>query len=121
MLRRFGGSRIARLLPIFLLLAGHFPAQVQAQRADTDRTHEAAGAIAATVTTQGTIALAGVLVTLKQGTTDISALATDADGRVRFSQLAAGQYTLVVESQRFDTLSLDVAIAIGEPLEVALD
>lgn len=117
-----GFRQLVRLLTIFFLVFGIAPSFVQAQRAEAPQpTSGLNGVIAATVTTQGTIPLAGVLVTVQSNGADVANLATDGDGHVRFERLPPGRYSIVVAFQGFDTLSTIVTVAPDQPLNVALD
>jgi hypothetical protein len=81
----------------------------------------AAGAIQATVTTQGTIPLGGVLVTLSNSGGEVASVATDGDGKVRFERLKPGDYVIVAASQGFATLKQFVAVTAGAIAERVLD
>jgi hypothetical protein len=82
---------------------------------------QATGVIQATVTTQGTIPLGGVLVTLSSNGREIASLATDGDGKVRFEGLAPATYTIVAASPGFDTLAQEVVVGAGATIERPID
>jgi Carboxypeptidase regulatory-like domain len=114
-------GRFNRLLPLLLLIVLFRPSQAQAQAAESSGPPQRTGVVQGVVTTQGTIPLAGVLVTLLTGTTSVASLASDADGKVRFDRVKPGNYTIVVVSQGFDTLTTNVAVAPGGTVDAVLD
>jgi|KBSSwiStaDraftv2_1062776.scaffolds.fasta_scaffold06403_4 Carboxypeptidase regulatory-like domain len=115
-----GGRRIVRLLTLLSCLAiVHIP--VHAQRTESAQSPSAKGVVQATVTTQGTIPLGGVVVSLLREDAEVASGVTDADGRVRFDQVNPGLYTVLVASQGFDTFRSPITVAASAPNAIAVD
>src|SRR5262245_17798859 len=115
-----GGRWLVHLLTLFSLsFASTLPAH--AQRTESTPGPRATAALQATVTTQGTIPLGGVVVALLQGSIEVATGVTDNEGKVSFDHLAPGAYVLVVASQGFDTLRSIVAIGANATNTVPLD
>src|SRR5262249_45893889 len=112
------GIRLLSLL-LFSLVASSFPAY--AQRTEVSQPARGKGVLQATVTTQGTIPLGGVTVSVMRDGAEVANGVTDGDGRVSFDQLNPGAYSIVVTSQGFDTLTTNVNIVGTTTNTVALD
>ena len=103
-----GRRWLGRLLTLLSVsLASSLP--VYAQRTESAQTIRAKATLHATVTTQGTIPLGGVVVSVVRAGTEAASGVTDAEGKVSFD-LDPGTYSLLVTSQGFDTLKTN---AIG--------
>src|SRR5262245_42797649 len=114
-----GGRWLVRLPALLFLFASPLP--VYGQRSEAAQPVRPKATLQATVTTQATIPLGGVVVSLSRDTTEVASGVTDADGKVTFEQLAPGNYTLVVASQGFDTLRSNVVVAANVANTVTLD
>jgi TonB-dependent receptor-like protein/carboxypeptidase family protein len=106
-----GGRWVIRLLSflLFSVIVTSLPAY--AQRSEASQPARVKAVLVATVTTQGTIALGGVTVSVMRDGAEVANGATDGDGKVSFDQLNPGAYSIVVSSQGFDTLTTNVNVA----------
>ena len=116
-----GGRRMARLLLLISLFVCVRFLPVHAQRSESAQPAASRGVLQATVTTQGTIPLGGIVVSLLRNGGEVASSATDGEGKVRFDQLPPGPYTILAASQGFDTLTSQVVVSAGGPNVVALD
>ena len=91
-----GGGQLVCLLTLLLLISAALSARGSAQRAES--APPAKGTLQATVTTQGTIPLGGVVVSVLREGRAIATGVTDADGTVHVD-LDPGSYTAIVTSQ----------------------
>src|SRR5262245_7435041 len=112
MSRAFSRGRLVRLLAIVILFAA-WSAPAAAQRVESAQPSGRDGVLQGTVTTQGTIALGGVEVSLRRNTTEVASAVSDGDGKVHFDRLEPGTYSVVVSSQGFDTLTATVMLTAG--------
>src|SRR6478752_1975601 len=99
--RRSGGRGICLQLLVLSLLAG----ASNLARAQGPGTAAAptAGTIEGTVTTQnGTIRLAGALISLRQHGIEVASSGTDGDGKYTFADLTPGAYEIVATLDGFD-------------------
>jgi hypothetical protein len=106
------------LILLFVPLASSLP--VYAQRTESAQTVRAKATLHATVTTQGTIPLGGVVVSVLRDGTEAASGVTDADGKVSLD-LDPGTYSLLVTSQGFDALKTTATVAANAANAVALD
>jgi carboxypeptidase family protein/TonB-dependent receptor-like protein len=116
-----GSARFVRLLALCSLLVSFHSVPARAQRAEARQPVVSAGAIQGTVTTQGTIPLGGIVVTLRRDGSDVATAVSDADGKVRFEHLSPGTYSIVAASQGFDTFTSNVAVVGGGTADIAID
>jgi hypothetical protein len=117
----FGGRWLVRLLALLSLVPTARPLPAYAQRAESAQTARARASLQATVTTQGTVPLGGVVVSLLRNGAEVVNGVTDAEGRVTFDQLDPGSYSILVASQGFDTLTSNAVVAVNSTNTVALD
>ncbi len=116
-----GGRWVVRLLSVLFVFATAQSPSAYAQRAESAQTVRAKAVLQATVTTQGSIPLGGVLVSVLRNGTEVINSVTDADGKVTFDQLDPGTYSIVVASQGFDTLTSTATVAANATSTVTLD
>ena len=107
--------RLARRLWIVVVFALLLPAPGLAQSPDL-------GAIEGIVSTQnGTIPLGGIVVSLSNNSGELSTATSDAEGKFRLENLAAGQYSLAAAAEGFASVTQGVAVTLGQTTSVALD
>lgn len=114
---------VRRLLPVVLLLGCSLPPAFAQQ--PPPRTSCApvpsAPSISGVVSTQGDIVLGGALVSLLNRDGEVASYVFDGEGAFRFDTVAPGAYTIVVALDGFDTLTLPVAVAGGQPVALKAD
>ena len=116
-----GGRWVVRLLSVLFVFATAQSPSAYAQRTESAQTVRARAVLQATVTTQGSIPLGGVLVSVLRNGTEVINSVTDADGKVTFDQLDPGTYSIVVASQGFDTLTSTATVTANATSTVTLD
>lgn len=111
---------ILLLLPGVLLPVATFAQPAQA--AVPSQASQATGSIAGVVSTQnGTIPLAGVVVSLTTREGEVATYTSDADGSFHFDNLPPATYTLASVLDGFDPLSLTVILTPGQTATVKAD
>ena len=116
-----GGRWLVRLLTLVSLLSTAWPLPVHAQRTESAQPSRVPAALVATVTTQSTVPLGGVVVSLLRDGAEAANGVTDAEGKVKFEQLVPGPYSILVASQGFDTMTSTVTVAAGTTSTITLD
>lgn len=116
---------LLRPLALVLLLGG-VPALASAQQPAAPlrppaASAQAAPSISGIVSTQRTIPLGGALVSLLARGAEVASYVSDGEGAFRFDGLEPGSYTIVVALDGFDTLTLPVTLAAGQPLSLEAD
>ncbi|HEX4347629.1 MAG TPA: TonB-dependent receptor [Vicinamibacterales bacterium] len=111
--------RVCTLLVLlcFALLA---PAFLFAQQPPPAADASATSTIQGTVTTQTTIPLGGVIVTLNGGP-DVLHIASEGDGTYKFEHLKPGRYTVTAAFESFESTTLPAVAVAGKVLNVPID
>ena len=118
--RRSGFRGICLQLLVLSLLATA-PSLARAQGSGTAAA-PTTGTIEGTVTTQnGTIRLAGALISLQQQGTEVASSGTDADGKYRIADLTPGAYEVVATLDGFDPKTVRVTVVNRQTADASLD
>jgi hypothetical protein len=80
-----------------------------------------AGTIRGTITTQTTIPLGGVMVSLFDGSAAIGQVASEGDGTYKFENLKPGRYTVSAVFEGFETTTVPAVAAAGKVLDLPID
>ncbi len=110
--------------PFVLLVWAALLAWAMPVHAQTARPAQApsTGVVDGAITTQnGSIRLAGALVTLKKDGAEVTSVGTDGDGRYHIGDVQPGTYQLVASLDGFDTKTSSVTIAAGQSVEASID
>ena len=99
-------------------LTGAVPLRAQAQPAvvTTD-----VGAVHGVVTTQATIPLGGVMISLFDGTADVSHVLSEGDGAFKFENLKPGRYTVTATLEGFESITTAAVVTAGQTTQTPLD
>src|SRR5262245_1798542 len=89
-----GGRWVIHLLSVLFLSEIGFSTPAYAQRTEAAQTVHAGVVLVATVTTQSSIPLGGIVVSIVHDGKEVVNGVTDAEGKVRFDQLAPGTYSI---------------------------
>jgi CheY-like chemotaxis protein len=111
-----GGRWVVRLLSVLFVFTTAQSTSAYAQRTESAQTVRAKAVLQATVTTQSSIPLGGVLVSVLRDGTEVVNGVTDGDGKVKFDQLEPGTYSIAVASQGFDALTAEDGVKAVEIL-----
>lgn len=95
-----------------------FPSAAGAQPAAGDAA--ATATIRGSITTQTTIPLGGVMLTLNGGP-DVVRLTSEGDGTYKFENLKPGRYTVTAAFEGFETITLPAMAVAGKVLDVPID
>lgn len=123
MQRLIGGGRMgwSLLLLLAVLAAASASAQAQGIPQPSGRANPPA-VITGIVTTQDkTVPLAGVVVSLRDERGEVASGTSEGDGTFRFESIGPGSYSLVVDVQGFDPLTMPLTVVAGQPTLAALD
>ena len=80
-----------------------------------------AGVIHGAVTTQTTIPLGGAMVSLFDGSAEITHVVSEGDGTFHFEALRPGRYTVTATLDGFETITTPAIVVAGQPTEIPLD
>ena len=95
-----------------------FPSAAGAQPAAGDAA--ATATIRGSITTQTTIPLGGVMLSLNGGP-DVVRLTSEGDGTYKFENLKPGRYTVTAAFEGFETITLPAMAVAGKVLDVPID
>jgi hypothetical protein len=116
------GRRARLLTTLVLAWAALFwaPAPAQAQPGAPGGAG-AGGTIQGVITTQTTIPLGGVMVSLFNGSAEIARVATEGDGSYKFEHIAAGRYTVTAALEGFETVTMPAVVAGAQTVTLPFD
>jgi len=116
------GFPAIRLLLLALSVGLSYPVPSVAQPAHPPAAAQSAGVVEGAITTQnGTIHLAGALVSVRQNGAEVTSAGTDAEGRYRFTDLSPGTYEIAATLDGFDARTMPVTVVAGRSAEASLD
>ena len=79
------------------------------------------GTIQGVITTQTTIPLGGVMVSLFDGSDNVAQVASEGDGTYKFANLAPGRYTVTSIFENFETVTKPAVVSGGMTTDVPFD
>ena len=111
----------SRFCTLLVLVCGSLlPGLARAQQPSPQADAPATGTIKGTVTTQTTIPLGGVMLTLNGGP-DIVRLNSEGDGTFKFENLKPGRYTVTASLESFESTTVPAVAVAGKVLDVPID
>ena len=105
-------------LPMPAVARPQVPAPAPAQAASTD---PSTGALKGITTTQTTIPLGGVLVSLFDGSAELTHVVSESDGSYKFQGLKPGRYTVTAVLDGFESTTKPALVNAGTTLDLPLD
>lgn len=115
--RAFG----ALLLALFSLLGAAAPLGAQEAAPPVLEAAPGTGVIHGVITTQTTIPLGGVAVSLFDGSADVGRLFTEGDGSFTFANLKPGRYTVTAVLENFEVVTVPAVVTAAQTTEVPFD
>jgi hypothetical protein len=106
---------------LFLVLVTSIAVAASARAQTAPPPDTTTGAVHGVVTTQTTIPLGGVMVSLFNGTANVAQVASESDGSFKFDSLTPGRYTVTAILENFEVVTRPVIVTAGQTTEMPFD